>query len=393
VIPAYNHAPYVAQTIESALSQTWRDFEVIVVDDGSTDATAKVATRFGDANQYIRQDNGGIAAARNTGIRQARGEFISFLDDDDLWDPDYLKTVVSVFRQDPDTVAVHTGWQAIDERGRWLPQRNTRAVPPEQLYRTLLAGGFFPGACVTVRKTCLDRVGLLDETLRGCDDLDMWLRISRMHRFRGIPQALVLYRMHGGGLSSNEVHMFRDKLRVLSKQFGPHRGDPLEWSEEKRRAYGFAYRSGAIAHIQQGQTDEGRLLLAQAVEIDPHILECLDTYYELALGDQPRGYRGHADLLDLEKNSTEMLESLDMLFAGRDPLIVSMRRAAYGNAYLALAMLGDQAGHWSVARRWLGRAVISNPGLLFSYSVVRRFLKLCAGQRLVTFARSALHKM
>jgi hypothetical protein len=382
VIPAYNHASFLAQTITSALSQTWRDFEVVVVDDGSTDATSQIATQFGDAIHYVRQDNQGIAAARNTGIRHARGELISFLDDDDLWDPDHLGMVVPVF-QDSYTMAVYTGWQAIDENDRRLPRGSTRVVPPEQLYDALLVGGFFTGACVTVRRTCLDRVGLFDEALHGCDDLDLWLRISRLQKFKGIPQVLVLYRMHGGGLSSNELHMFKDRLKVLGKHFGTDEGDRHSWSDEKRRAFGFAYRSGAMGHIQQGQLDQGWHLLAQAVEIYPHLLERLDTFYEMVCGDQPRGYRGQASLLDMSAKGAEMLMRVDGLFATADLAVQRLRPAAYGNCHLALAMLADQAEDWASARKYLLAAMRYYPALLKDVRVLRRFLKLCLGRRMV----------
>lgn len=382
VIPAYNHASFLAETITSAFSQTWCDFEVIVVDDGSTDATAQVAAQFGDSIRYIRQDNQGIAAARNTGIRHARGELISFLDDDDLWDPDHLRMVVPAF-EDPYTMAVYTGWQAIDENNRRLPRGSTRVVPPEQLYDTLLVGGFFTGACVTVRRTCLDRVGVFDEALHGCDDLDLWLRISRHQKFKGIPEVLVLYRMHGGGLSSNELHMFRDRLKVLHKHFGPDDGDRHSWSEVKRRAYGLAYRSGAVGHMQQGQLDEGWRLLSQAVEIYPDLLERLDTFYEMACGEQPRGYRGQAGLLDISARRAEMLTHLDGLFAAAEPSVQRLRPAAYGNCHLALAMLADQAEDWASARKYLLAAMRYYPALLKDRLVLRRFLKLSLGRRMV----------
>jgi glycosyltransferase involved in cell wall biosynthesis len=384
VIPAYNHASYLRQTIASALAQTWRDFETIVIDDGSTDNTAEVAASFGDAIRYIRQANRGIAGARNTGIKQARGEFISLLDDDDLWEPDYLESVIPIFRQYPDTMAVHTGWQGIDKTGRKLPARSTTTVPPAQTYETLIAGGFFTGACVTIRKTCLDQVGLFDETLQGCDDLDLWLRISRTHTFRGVSKVLVLYRMHEGGLSANGLHMFRDYLKVISKHFGPCQGDPLEWPDVKRYAYGLAYRWGAFAYIQQGQLDEGWQHLRKAVQFCPKLLGRLDTFYELACGDQPREFRGIVRLMDIERNGLEMLSRLDALFAELDPNLKSIRRSAYGNAHLAMGMLSDQAGQWASARRHLFQAVKFDPRFLCSYYVVRRLLKLRCGKRLVS---------
>jgi tetratricopeptide (TPR) repeat protein len=228
---------------------------------------------------------------------------------------------------------------------------------------------------------------LLDETLQGCDDLDLWLRISRLHKFVGIPEALVLYRMHRGGLSSNELHMFRDRLKVISKHFGPDEGDPLTWSDEKRRAFGFAYRLGAIRYIQQGQLDDGWRLLAQAVEAYPHLLERLDTSYELACGDQPREYRGQAKPLDIEKNGAEMLTRLDHLVSQASPMVAALRRTAYGNAHLALAMLSDQAGNWAAARRHLLRAMRFHPDFLRDPLVFRRFVKLCLGQRVIRGTR------
>ncbi len=156
----------------------------------------------------------------------------------------------------------------------------------------------------------------------------------------------------------------------------------LKW---KRRAYGFAYRSTAWGYLQQGQPDEAWRYLARAASTYPPILERLDTFYELACGDQPRGYRGQADRLDIQTNGAEMLQRLAALFAA-DPSLRALEGVAYGNAYLALAMLSDQAGDWATARRYLWQAARRHPGLL-SPSFLRRLLKLSAGKRLVGFLR------
>jgi glycosyltransferase involved in cell wall biosynthesis len=241
VIPAYNHARFLKGTIESALAQTWRDYEIVVVDDGSKDDTPAVAAHFGDAIRYIRQANQGMAATRNTALRHATGDVISFLDDDDLWLPNYLATVMSYFQVDSTLAAAHTGYQLTsDEEGRDFPGHSSRTVPSADLYATLIEGGFFPPSSVSVRRIILDTVGFFDEGLQGYADWELWLRICHEYKFIGIPEELVKYRIHAGGLSSNVQHMTEDRLKAIRKHFGPPEGDAAAWPADKRRAYAFA---------------------------------------------------------------------------------------------------------------------------------------------------------
>lgn len=377
---AFNHAQYIDKAIASALAQTWQDFELIVIDDGSKDATAQVVKQFSDPVQYIYQKNRGQGGARNRGIASASGEFICFLDDDDLWEPDYLATVMSVLQREPQTAALYTGFRIIDDRDNVLPQVGCRVVPPHLMYDALIAGGWFPPLVVTVRKACLDQVGPLDESLRGHDDWDLWLRISRDHLFRGIAEPLARYRIHAGGLSANADHMLQDQKRAIVKHFGPEEGPPASWPTERRRAFGAAYRTAGLACLQSKDMDRGYHLFKRALETSPELLLDLRTFYELALGDQPRGYRGQADLADIERNGAEMLHRLNDLIASADAPVREMRNSALGNAYLALAMLSEQANDWAAARRFLRRAIRYNPQLARDPSVMRRLFKLFAGQ-------------
>jgi len=260
-------------------------------------------------------------------------------------------------------------------------------VQPGKMYGALLEGGWFPPLVVTVRKTCLDRVGLFDETLRGHDDWDLWLRIARDGVFQGIPDILARYRVHDAGLSANADHMLEDQLRATAKHFGPFEGNPAAWAAEKRRAYGFALRSCSRDFFVQGRMNDGWSLFAQAVDLSPDLLYRLDTFYELVCGGQLRGYRGQAQLLDIERSGAEVLQRLDTLFAAADAPARARRDGAYGNAYLALAMLSDQAGDWAAARRYLRRAIRSHPALLCNRSMARRLLKLSLGPRVVATLR------
>jgi tetratricopeptide (TPR) repeat protein len=177
--------------------------------------------------------------------------------------------------------------------------------------------------------------------------------------------------------------MNTNRMAVLAKHFGAPDGDWNAWTREKRRAFGFGYLASALLLLQQHRPDEAWRTLSTAVSVWPGLLGRLDTFYELACGDQPRGYRGQADLLDVGRNGTEMLRRLDDLFARLGPALEPRRRTAYGSGYLALAMLSDQAGRRDEARRYLLRAVGINPMLLVSYPVVRRLVKLCVRPRLV----------
>lgn len=392
IMAAFNHAQYIDKAIGSALAQTWPDFELIVIDDGSTDATGQVVSRFGSPIRYIYQENRGQGGARNRGIASARGEFICFLDDDDLWEPEYLATVISVFQRHPEADALYTGFRIIDGEDRLLPQIGKYVVPPHQMYDTLVCGGWFPPLVVTVRRACLDEVGPLDETPRGHDDWDLWLRIARGHVFLGIPEALARYRVHAGGLSSNAQHMMDDRMKVICKHFGPPDGEAVTWPNDKRRAYAFSYRTAAFEYGMHGQFDEAWRFMEQAAPMWPPILGRLDTFYELACGDQLRGYRGQADLLDIDKYGAELLQRLDALFAKSGTAPQAMRRPAYGNANLALGILSDQANRWSDARRYLRRAAAIYPQLLTSYSFVRRICKLHAGQRLARIKKTIVAK-
>ena len=381
IMAAYNHAGYIAKAIHSVLAQTWQDFELIVVDDGSTDATGQVVSQFSSPVRYIHQQNRGQGGARNRGIASARGEFICFLDDDDLWEPEYLATVIAVFQQQPDIDALYTGFRMIDGEDRVLPQTGSHVVPPHQMYDALIRGGWFPPLVVTVRKSCLDQVGPLDESLRGHDDWDLWLRIAQGHVFRGIPEALARYRVHAGGLSSDVQHMTEDRLKVVRNHFGPPDGEAATWPTVKRRAYAYAYRLAAFEFSMTGKSDEAWGYLERAVCVWPDILIELDTFYELACSSQPRGYRGRAEQVEIDRNGAELLARLDQMFSHAQPEVLSLKGTAYGNANLALAMLNDQAGRWGAARRFYGQAIRENPRTLGSYDLGRRYVKTLLGRR------------
>jgi glycosyltransferase involved in cell wall biosynthesis len=388
IIPAYNQANYLAEALRSVLAQTRSDWEAIIVDDGSTDHTAVIAAGFNDARvRYIYQANQGLSGARNTGVQIAGGEYLAFLDSDDELEPEFLQVCVEALETDRTLAAVHTLTRFIDQAGKLLPDIGSRALVGEAFRQQLRRGGFFPPVSVVVRKEAVLEAGLFDTRLTSVEDWDVWLKISQRHPMRGLARPLVRYRVYPGSMSTNAPRMLANRLMVIAKHVGDPTGDPNVWPDDKRQFYGHAYLKSALEHIQQHQFERGWELAQQAVTIWPPLLTRLDTFYELACGDQIKGYRSQAARLNIEGNGQAMLTWLDRLFAAPTPPPHTLRGPAYGNAHLALGLLFDRAGQWGAARRHVAHAVTSSPRLL-SYSVLRRFIKLCLGQRLVTSLRT-----
>jgi glycosyltransferase involved in cell wall biosynthesis len=389
IIPCHNHAHYLPMAVNSVLAQTFPDWEAIIVDDGSTDDTAAVAAQVTDPRvRYLYQENRGLSAARNTGIRAAQGQYLAFLDSDDEWEPRFLEACKALLAASETIAAVVTLARFIDENGAALPRLGGQVLRPEGFRSRLIEGGFFPVHAVLVRAKAVRRAGLFDETLTSAEDWDLWLRITAEDGVMlSIPEPLARYRVSVGSMSTNATRMHANRIAVLTKHFSPPQGDPLTWPAGKRRGYAFAYRTAALGYIAQQEADEGWRYLAQAVELEPGLLRRLDTFYEVILGDQPRGYRGAAGLLDISVNGAETLRRLGLLFASASPSVQALKGTAYGNAYLALAMLSDQAGDWAAARRYLQLGIRSYPPLLRDRTVVRRLAKVSVGKRAVSFLK------
>jgi len=193
IIPTFNRASIVGRAIRSVLGQTYPNWELFVVDDASTDGTEREVRRYSDERiKYIRhQQNQRVSAARNTGIRSARGEYVSFLDDDDEWLPEKLAKEVEVFRHsDPEVGLVYTGKTVYDEHGRVLQVRMPKLSG--WVYDAMLDEHFIGSPSrVTVKKQVLDRVAGFDETFVNCQDYDLWLRVAKVSKIAVAPWFLV----------------------------------------------------------------------------------------------------------------------------------------------------------------------------------------------------------
>lgn len=191
IIPTFNRAWAVERAVDSVLDQDYRPFELIVVDDGSTDQTAEILARYGNQLTVVCQENRGVSAARNAGIARAEGDLIAFLDSDDFWRPKKLTVQVDFFTSNPDALICQTG-------EFWV--RNGRRVNPGRRHRKL-SGMIFTSSlelclvspsAVMMRKTLFSMVGGFDETLPACEDYDLWLRVTRRYPVHLIDASLVV---------------------------------------------------------------------------------------------------------------------------------------------------------------------------------------------------------
>ncbi len=208
VIPTYNQPRYLRQAIDSALAQTYRDFEVIVVDDGSTDDTPDVVASYGERIRGLRKPNGGTASALNAGIRVAQGRWIGYLGHDDMWEPAKLERQMAAIRAHPQAALIYTDVVTVNAEGQPLSVTEYPCPPdrPGQLSQ-LLRTCYINANTVLVRRDVLSELGLFDETDPMTSDYDLWLRIAQRYDLLHVPEPLILYRAHLAQLSQNGLEL------------------------------------------------------------------------------------------------------------------------------------------------------------------------------------------
>jgi glycosyltransferase involved in cell wall biosynthesis len=225
VIPTYNNADYLADAIESVLAQTFRDIEIIVIDDGSTDQTGQVMSAYASRVVYLHQANHGPSAARNRGITQAQGKYLAFLDADDLYLPDKMSLQVSFLEAHPEIDLVYSdGVRFKMSKGKktTLPLSTSGDVfilrsAPDQYVFHLMTRNIFPIHAALVKRECVVKVNGFDEMLTAFEDWDLWFRIAEQYRFTFVDGEVVSYRVTPGSNSSDATRNYHEARKVFLK--------------------------------------------------------------------------------------------------------------------------------------------------------------------------------
>ncbi|KJH72494.1 glycosyltransferase [Aliterella atlantica] len=240
VIPVYNGAKTIKETIESVLQQTYENFEIIVINDGSQDETLAIVKSVQDQRiKVFSYPNAGLSASRNRGFARACGEFIAFLDADDLWTKDKLAAQLAALQQNPQAAVAYSWTDHIDENSKFLRPASYNSCNGN-VYERLLIGNFLVcGSNTLIRAQALTKVGGFDESLNSAEDWDMWLRLAPGHEFVVVPRPQVLYRISPYSMSANISKMEVASLQVLERAYSQA---PKALQHRKKETLGFIYK-------------------------------------------------------------------------------------------------------------------------------------------------------
>lgn len=243
IIPAFNAAKYLPFALESVASQTFTDWQILLVDDGSTDNTAEVVApfldRFGTKITYIKQTNHGLPAARNAAIRASTSEFLALLDADDVWLPCRVAESVKAMEARPRAGLAYGLVELIDTEGRPIytfkgnrKHAEGRIAPFIYMRKIEL-----PCPSVTFRRSAVEEVGMFDEEMRATEDRDLWLRIALKYEVAFVPKVIAHYRISPNSMSADPQRMLRAQLHFIRKHYGSEGCGLIARQVAKARAY------------------------------------------------------------------------------------------------------------------------------------------------------------
>ncbi|ACE84564.1 glycosyltransferase family 2 protein [Cellvibrio japonicus] len=249
VIATYNMGQYLAQAVESILNQTWKNLEVIVVDDGSTDDTEQVMQAY-QANTrvyYLKTINQGQPKAKNTGINNTKGDYIAFCDADDFWEPFKLEVQLPLFNN-PAVGVVYSEVSNIDEQNRRYVRPANEVRHSGQVTNQLMIENFVPFGTSVIRRACIERNGVFDEEFRMGIDWDLWLRYSLDWEFAYTPERTYVYRVWSGQMSTNYRGRYDFAIRILNKFVTKHK--PQLNPRYVRKAWADMYISKGVVYAR-----------------------------------------------------------------------------------------------------------------------------------------------
>ena len=265
VIPNYNYARYLRGTIDSVTVQTFPDIEIVVVDDGSTDGSTEILESYGERIRAIFQQNQGVSAARNNGVAASTGEYVAFLDADDLWLPEKIEKQLQRFADDPNLGLVHVGVDEVDADGNSLLQRleGLEGEIADELLMLKREGVLGGGSGLMVPRTVFGEVGGFDTRLSTSADWDLFYRIAGRYRVGFVPEILLKYRFHDTNMRANVGVMEHDMTIAFEKAFA--NGSTAKAGE----CYGNLYKTLAGSYFRAGRYGSFMRTAAKSVGYDP----------------------------------------------------------------------------------------------------------------------------
>jgi glycosyltransferase involved in cell wall biosynthesis len=252
IIPAHNSIKYLPSSLESVFQQTFTDWEILIINDGSTDGTEQCASKIEDPRvRFVSQPHQGVSIARNHGINLSKGEYIAFLDADDLWEATKLEKQVNYLDNHLDVGLIYA-WTAFVDATAKPTGRISSSSAEGKIWLKLLEDETIPSAStVMIRRDCLDYVGMFAPNLTHAEDLELWVRIASKYSVAVIKEVLTQYRQHGGNTSKNREKMLQGLHRVIEQVFT---SVPLESLYLRNRIYGNLFMSWGWLAIDKGNT-------------------------------------------------------------------------------------------------------------------------------------------
>jgi len=227
IIPVYNGSKYLREAIDSALAQTYKNIEIIVINDGSNDGskTEMIAKSYGDKIRYFYQDNGGVASALNFGIRMMKGDYFSWLSHDDIYYPNKVEEQVNFFKKNRTDVILYTDYEYIDSESKYIRSEIIKNIEPRQFVYFLITSYPINGCTTLIPKTCFSNVGVFNESLKTTQDYELWFRLAKKYQFIHLSKTLLKSRIHyeQGTIALNNIvlnecddlyHWFIDELSI-----------------------------------------------------------------------------------------------------------------------------------------------------------------------------------
>ncbi|MGB3405555.1 MAG: glycosyltransferase [Microcoleaceae cyanobacterium] len=218
IIPVYNGETTICETIQSVLNQTYSNFELLIINDGSTDNTLEMISSFEDSRiQVFSYENAGQGASRNRGLKQAKGEYVSFIDADDLWTVEKLEDQITALQQYPEAAVAYSWTDYVTELGEFISHAPQRLYQGNVYARLLLSDFIGSGSNVLIRKSAILELNGFDQSLPPAEDWDMWLRLAARYPFTVVPKPQILYRVSPHSSSFNVLKMEAASLRVIER--------------------------------------------------------------------------------------------------------------------------------------------------------------------------------